>query len=456
MTIELRKAGWLGRLLSLYFEHHDPDVHAERMERARAGYEHLALEEQAEQVTRVRLARLQLQRGRALLPPRLAEALADLDEGDAAVLGMLTTQWDLLQEISLLYENKGDVVERQCELLTITALGLKRFKLARKLHAAHLKAAAGKKVGLAKLALKVEKHLAPKGALPVAHQALRVGIGLAYLEARALARIATDYYARAVIEEEGVARLHSLSRGDKVELVEVLLALAWADGEVTSEERGLIEQQIGLADLPVAEARRLLGHLEAPVPPLELSPIDPASRRFVLEQAVLISLVDDVQTPAERVLLREVCTNLGGDAAELDEVLIEVMSFYAQHRDNLHSFGIVSGQRLNELRSSVTARAQQAVKLNLSRLLQEVRETGELAKLLTAASVRELSAEESEKVKTQLVDVIKTVPALAIFVLPGGGFLLPVLMKALPFNILPTAFSEEAPRSGSDRLRAGP
>ena len=51
--------------------------------------------------------------------------------------------------------------------------------------------------------------------------------------------------------------------------------------------------------------------------------------------------------------------------------------------------------------------------------------------------------EEKQKVQNQLMDIVKTIPALAIFALPGGGILLPILIKVLPFNILPSSFQEE-------------
>ena len=41
------------------------------------------------------------------------------------------------------------------------------------------------------------------------------------------------------------------------------------------------------------------------------------------------------------------------------------------------------------------------------------------------------------------MDVAKSIPALAIFALPGGGILLPILIKVLPFNILPSSFQDE-------------
>lgn len=443
-ALELGSPGWLERLLELYFEHHDELLLREELARVRAeAAPEETLEALAERLAHHRLAHLHLLQGRELVPPALEAALEreGLSDDQLTTVGLLATQWDLLQSISLVYENEGGPLERALEILTVMALGLRAAKLARKLHAAHLDVAAGKTVNFPKLAAKVEKKLAPKGEFPCG-QALRVGLGLAYLEARALAQIAATYYERAVVEEEGLNQLYGLSQTRKVQLIKVLLALAWADGTLAEPERRLIEQQIALAALPKGKARKLLSKLEQPVGRPKLQPTDAATRRFMLEQAVLISLVDDVQDPSERQLLREIAEALGGSPEELDEVLIEVMAFYAHHRDCLHAFGPVSGQRLEALKDSLTARAQKAVRLNVDRLMQEIRETGELAKLLGAASVRELTPEEGEKVKAQLLDVCKTIPALGIFLLPGGGLLLPVLMKALPFNLLPSAFTD--------------
>jgi tellurite resistance protein len=448
--LEVGRSGWLIRLLDLYFQLDDPSGRARRLVHVQAAAStEDTLETVAVRLAQERLSSAQLSGARDLLDPRLRAALeaAGVEEGPLLTIGLLTTQWDLLQEISDLYGNTGSVAERQLELLTITALGLERYKLARKLHRAHLAVASGKSVKLSKLAALVEKRLAPRGRLPDAHKAFGVGIGLAFQQARVLARLAVDYYERSVIEEEGLARLHSFSRAETVDLVEILIALAWADGEIEERERNLIEQQIALARLAPADARVLLKRLEpgpkGGAPPLDLHRLDPAARRFVLEQAVLLVLVDDRQDPAEEALLRQICRDLGGEESELDEIQVEVMAFYREKRDSIQGFGPVSPRRLTALRSTLGERAQLVVQDNLRKVVQEVRETGELAKLLTAASVRELTPEEFAKVKAQLLDVCRTIPALAVFMIPGGAFLLPLLIKALPFSILPSAFNDE-------------
>ena len=78
---------------------------------------------------------------------------------------------------------------------------------------------------------------------------------------------------------------------------------------------------------------------------------------------------------------------------------------------------------------------------NKKRLLQELAESKDLVVLLGQSTVRDLSKAEKKRVKTQLLDICKSVPSLAIFMLPGGGVLLPLLIKFIP-ELLPSAFND--------------
>ena len=52
-----------------------------------------------------------------------------------------------------------------------------------------------------------------------------------------------------------------------------------------------------------------------------------------------------------------------------------------------------------------------------------------------------LTKEEKERVKTQFLDIVKSMPSLAIFMLPGGAFLLPIVLKVIP-DLIPSAFRD--------------
>lgn len=78
---------------------------------------------------------------------------------------------------------------------------------------------------------------------------------------------------------------------------------------------------------------------------------------------------------------------------------------------------------------------------NKNSLFKEIEESKELVFLLKESTHRKLNNEEKEKVKEQLLDICKSIPAFTVFMLPGGAILLPLLIKFIP-KLLPSAFRE--------------
>jgi hypothetical protein len=81
---------------------------------------------------------------------------------------------------------------------------------------------------------------------------------------------------------------------------------------------------------------------------------------------------------------------------------------------------------------------------NKLRLYQELSQSKEAMFLIKKSTRTSLSEEEKLKIKIQLLDICKAIPAFAVFMLPGGALLLPLLIKLIP-DILPSAFKEEPP-----------
>ncbi|MFK8060812.1 MAG: LETM1 domain-containing protein [Polaribacter sp.] len=79
---------------------------------------------------------------------------------------------------------------------------------------------------------------------------------------------------------------------------------------------------------------------------------------------------------------------------------------------------------------------------NKLRLYQELSQSKEAMQLIRKSTHAHLTTEEKEKIKTQLLDICKSIPALAVFLLPGGALLLPLLIKLIP-DILPSAFRDD-------------
>ncbi len=74
---------------------------------------------------------------------------------------------------------------------------------------------------------------------------------------------------------------------------------------------------------------------------------------------------------------------------------------------------------------------------------KELSQSKEAFSLLKKSTQTSLSEEEKEKIKIQLLDICKAIPAFAVFMLPGGALLLPLLIKLIP-DILPSAFQDES------------
>ena len=85
--------------------------------------------------------------------------------------------------------------------------------------------------------------------------------------------------------------------------------------------------------------------------------------------------------------------------------------------------------------------AEKLIQRNSKRIINEVRESRDLMYLLAQARKRPLTVEEQKKIQMQLLDILKTIPSLTIFLLPGGMLLLPIFAKVLP-NMLPSSFDD--------------
>ena len=78
---------------------------------------------------------------------------------------------------------------------------------------------------------------------------------------------------------------------------------------------------------------------------------------------------------------------------------------------------------------------------NSKRLLKEIKGSQELVRLMTKSTHTDLNAQEKKKIQEQLLDIFKSIPSLAIFILPGGAILLPIFIKLIP-KLLPSAFDD--------------
>ncbi len=313
-----------------------------------------------------------------------------------------------------------------------------------------------------KLWLRVEEALEARAGSLAAdpYYGLVLHNGAVYADASVFGRIATAYFTTREFPRAAVERRLLFAARQKARLVEVLVGLVSAERRPGFPTRRAIARQIddlGLPE-PLAESTQAFARraFERPVPLKRLT-AGIASRdlkRFIVEQTVLASLVDGRRSPREVEWTYELGEHFGFTRAQMQILELEMAEFYRRHRGVVDVFRLSSGAEVmgEEWVDTMSA----AVKKNYRALLQEVKETGELSRLLArAARGKTLTRDEKRRMREQLIDVAKAVPALALFAAPGGVLLLIALARVLPFDLLPSAFRDEAPEAGDEPAAGG-
>lgn len=283
--------------------------------------------------------------------------------------------------------------------------------------------------------------------------------GAVYVNAQIFGRNAIHFFSRGSLSKEAAERRLHFAAREKALLVEVLTALACVERKPNFSSRRAILRQIEDLHLPDDVEEPLRAQVKKTferVPPLQQIVSSVRSRdlrRFILEQTLLASLVDGRRSRAELRFLQALAEQLHFTRDDLARVEVEMAEFYAKNRSVVDVFTVSAAAGM--MGEELVASMQTTLEKNFYRLLQEIRETGELSVLLAkAARGQKLTAEERAAMREQLIDVAKAIPALAIFAAPGGVLLLIALAKVLPFNLLPSSFQddEEDEREQSDEL----
>lgn len=159
---------------------------------------------------------------------------------------------------------------------------------------------------------------------------------------------------------------------------------------------------------------------------------------YLYEVAHMTLLSDGIVYENEQNFLTNFGLNLG--LTELNQNTgYELVMFIAKHKKELPFFNL--NHPVKQFYNNTQDNIGKLVSRNKTRLIKELSESKELVKLLRKSTQSDLTFEEKKKVKKQLLDICKTIPSLTIFLLPGGGLLLPVLIKFIP-QLLPSAFNE--------------
>jgi len=166
---------------------------------------------------------------------------------------------------------------------------------------------------------------------------------------------------------------------------------------------------------------------------------DDLEKYYLLDLAGITLWNDGKVENDEVYFLHKLAENMTVSNDFVNESVISTNEFITFHKKEIQYFNY--SNPVKHFYDQTTTGVQVLIKRNQKRLIKEISESKELMKLLAKSTQKDLSTEEKKKVKKQLLDICKSIPSLTIFLLPGGGLLLPILIKFIP-QLLPSAFNE--------------
>lgn len=162
-------------------------------------------------------------------------------------------------------------------------------------------------------------------------------------------------------------------------------------------------------------------------------------KQYILDIACMATWGDKIIDKDEQQFLYQLGKDLKLENTNVTQSIETINAFYTANKDNI---ALLSSKNIiKTFYDNSSKLVSKLIKRNGKRLKKELIQSKELMILLSQSTVRELTENEQKKVQEQLLDIFKSIPSLAIFMLPGGALLLPLFVKFIP-KLLPSAFDD--------------
>lgn len=160
---------------------------------------------------------------------------------------------------------------------------------------------------------------------------------------------------------------------------------------------------------------------------------------YLIDMAGMALWSDGIVENNEAYFLHKLADILEVEAVFVIQSIQDSNEFINKYKKDIPYFNY--SNPVKHFYDQTTSSVATLISRNKNRLVKEISQSKELMILLASSTKRDLDEKEKKKVKKQLLDICKTIPSLAIFLLPGGSLLLPILIKFVP-TLLPSAFNE--------------
>lgn len=222
----------------------------------------------------------------------------------------------------------------------------------------------------------------------------------------------------------------------------VISMTAYSDGTIDPTEKTLFDTFLLSADLNSDEKELAKMRFKDGISLNELTAdlVDSWNfKRYLLDLSALTIFVNHNAGEQEELFMQQLKAWLGSSDRDLDEAIYVAEQFVLENNQRINY--LQDSSSVEKMVDNVSKRWIKILGRNKDKLAVEIKQSKELVSLIRKSASEELTKEEKDKVKTQFLDIVKSMPALAIFLLPGGAVLLPIVLKIIP-NLVPSAFKE--------------
>jgi hypothetical protein len=219
-------------------------------------------------------------------------------------------------------------------------------------------------------------------------------------------------------------------------IVKIIAAAAHADKMVDYEERKLLEYFIQSTEMTNERKKEAVRIFDAGIEIEELNLPSENSwllKKFFLELAILTTWADKKVEQAEQDFLKRFADYLYFSEDDLENSMIAIEGFVLEHWQQLEY--LQDKQDYNRVSEHFIQRVSKITERNKGKLVKGIKESDNVLRLIKKARTEELTLAENERVRQELIHILKTVPTFVIISLPQKFLTLPMLMKILPKNI---------------------
>lgn len=219
-------------------------------------------------------------------------------------------------------------------------------------------------------------------------------------------------------------------------VVKVIAAAAHANREIAFEERKLFEYFLDSTRLSPRRKREALAIFAEGIALEDINLPSENSwilKKFFLELSILTIWSDKKVEQSELNFLRRLCHYFDFSDDDLENSMIAVEGFVLEHWPQLEY--LQNKQDFEGVTEQFIRRVARITERNKTRLIHELQEHQEAMWLLRKARTTELSPDEKEEVRLEMIEILRTIPNFNVVALPPNFLTLPILLKIMPRDL---------------------